>query len=113
MGTTGLETSFAAVYTELVMSGELDLAIVVERMSAGASLYDLPTPLIAVDEPANLCLVDLEASWEVGAGGYVSRSSNCCFHGRSLRSRVVLTLARGAVVFRERMLAEAGALSAT
>ncbi len=113
MGTTGLETSFAAVYTELVMSGELDLEIVVERMSAGASLYDLPTPLIAVDEPANLCLVDLEASWEVGARGYVSRSSNCCFHGRSLRSRVVLTLAGGAVVFRERMLSEAGALSAT
>ncbi len=113
MGTTGLETSFAAVYTELVMSGELDLAIVVERMSAGAALYDLPTPLIALGEPANLCLVDLEASWEVGAGGYVSRSSNCCFHGRSLRSRVVLTLAGGAVVFRERMLAEAGALSAT
>ena len=113
MGTTGLETSFAAVYTELVMAGEVDLAIVVERMSAGAALYDLPTPLIAVDEPANLCLVDLEACWEVGAGGYVSRSSNCCFHGRSLHSRVVLTLAGGAVVFRERMLAKAGALSAT
>jgi len=113
MGTTGLETSFSAVYTELVMSGELDLAILVERMSAGAGLYDLPTPLIAVDEPANLCLVDLEAAWEVGAGGYVSRSSNCCFHGRSLHSRVVLTIAGGAVVFRERMLTEAGALSAT
>ena len=113
MGTTGLETSFAAVYTELVVSGELDLAIVVERMSAGAALYDLPTPLIAVDEPANLCLVDLEALWEVGAGGYVSRSSNCCFHGRSLLSRVVLTIAAGAVVFRERTLTEAGALSTT
>jgi dihydroorotase len=112
MGTTGLETSFAAVYTELVLSGELDLAVVVERMSAGAALYDLPTPLIAVGEPANLCLVDLEACWEVGADGYVSRSSNCCFHGRSLHSRVVLTLAAGAVVFRERTLTEAGALSA-
>ncbi len=113
MGTTGLETSFAAVYTELVMSGELGLPIVVERMTAGAALYDLPTPLIAVGESANLCLVDLEACWEVGAGGYVSRSSNCCFHGRSLHSRVVLTIAGGAIVFRERLLAEAGALSAT
>ncbi len=112
MGTTGLETAFAALYTELVLPGELDLATVVERLSAGAALYGLPTPRIAVDEPANLCLVDLEACWEVGAGGYVSRSSNCCFHGRTLHSRVVLTLAGGTIAFRERMLAEARALSA-
>ncbi len=112
MGTTGLETAFAALYTELVIPGELDLATIVERMTAGAALYELPTPRIAADEPANLCLVDLDASWEVGSGGYVSRSSNCCFHGRALHSRVVLTLAGGAIAFRERMLAPARALSA-
>ena len=32
MGTTGLETAFAALYTELVLPGELELEIVVERM---------------------------------------------------------------------------------
>jgi dihydroorotase len=111
MGTTGLETAFAAVYTELVVTGELELATVVERMTAGAALYELPTPRIAVDQPANVCLVDLDASWEVGAGGYVSRSSNCSFHGRALHSRVVLTLADGAIAFRGRMLTEARALS--
>ncbi len=57
-------------------------------MSDGAALYDLPTPRIAVGEPANLCLVDLEARWEVGADGYASRSANCCFHGRTLQGRV-------------------------
>jgi dihydroorotase len=112
MGTTGLETAFAALFTELVITGELDLGTVVERLSAGAALYGLSTPRIAADEPANLCLADLDARWEVGAGGYVSRSSNSCFHGRTLHGRVVLTLAAGAVAFRERMLAEAGALSA-
>jgi dihydroorotase len=112
MGTTGLETAFAALYTELVLPGALELMTVVDRMTAGAALYDLPTPRIAVDERANLCLVDLEASWEVGSGGYVSRSSNCSFHGRTLHSRVVLTLAGGTIAFRGRMLAEARALSA-
>ena len=107
MGTTGLETAFAALFTELVLSGELELAVVVERMSAGARLFDLPTPRIAVGEPANLVVVDLDRSFEVGAQGYVSRSENCAFHGRRLHGRVVLTLAAGAVAFRERLLVEA------
>jgi dihydroorotase len=104
MGTTGLETAFAALYTELVLPGDLELAIVVERMTAGAGLYELPTPRIAVGEEANLCLVDLDATWEVGEDGYVSRSTNSCFHGRRLHSRVMLTLAAGAVVYRRPML---------
>jgi dihydroorotase len=107
MGTTGLETAFSALFTELVMPGELELAVVVERMSAGAALYDLPTPRIAVGEPANLAIVDLERSFEVGATGYVSRSENCAFHGRRLHGRVVLTLAAGAMAYRERLLVEA------
>ena len=72
MGTIGLETAFAALYTELVLAGELELVTVIERMTAGAALYDLRTPRIAVGEEANLCLVDLDTTWEVGADGYVS-----------------------------------------
>ncbi|MGI8413589.1 MAG: dihydroorotase [Solirubrobacteraceae bacterium] len=112
MGTTGLETAFAALYTELVLPGELELAILVERMTAAAALYDLPTPLIAVGAPANLCLVDLGASFEVGVDGYVSRSPNCCFHGRRLHGRVELTLAEGSVAFCARVQAARDALSA-
>jgi dihydroorotase len=104
MGTTGLETAFAALYTELVVPGELELQILIERLSAGAALYELPVPLIRPGEPANLTLVDLDAKWEVGARGYLSRSANCCFHGRTLHGRVMLTLAAGAVAFRAPML---------
>jgi len=104
MGTTGLETAFAALYTELVLPGELELAILVERMTAGAALYDLPTPRLSVGEEANLCLIDLEASWEVGEDGYVSRSVNSAFHGATLSGRVLLTLAAGAVAYRRPML---------
>jgi dihydroorotase len=111
MGTTGLESAFAALYTELVLPGELELDLVVERMSAGGALYDLTTPRIAPGEPADVCLVDLGAQFEVGAAGYVSRSANCCFHGRTLHGRVVLTVAAGVVAFRARMLAEATAVA--
>jgi dihydroorotase len=111
MGTTGLETAFAALYTELVAGGELELGVLIERMTAGAALYELPTPRIAPGGPANICLVDLEASSEVGAHGYASRSANCAFHGRTLHGRVLLTVADGTIAFRAPVLAEAGSLS--
>ncbi|MGN6869951.1 MAG: dihydroorotase [Solirubrobacteraceae bacterium] len=110
MGTTGLETAFAALYTELVLSGEIELATVIERMTAGAGLYDLPIPRIALGEPANLTLVDLDARFEVGAGGYASRSANCCFHGRALQGKVLLTVAAGTVAHVDRMSAQTPAV---
>jgi dihydroorotase len=111
MGTTGLETAFAALYTELVLQGELELATVIERMTAGGALYGLPTPKIAPGEPANVCVVDLDGRFEVGAEGYVSRSQNCCFFGRRFQGRVLMTVAAGGVAFRARLLAEAGAIA--
>jgi dihydroorotase len=99
MGTTGLETSFAATYTYLVRTEALDLTTLIHRLTIGGSLYDLPTPRIAVGEPANLTLVDLEGTWVVGEHGYKSRSANCCFHGRALHGVVELTIAAGAVAY--------------
>jgi dihydroorotase len=108
MGTTGLETAFSALYTELVLPGELELATIVERLTAGGELFGSFTPRIAPGEVANLCLVDLLARWEVGARGYLSKSENCCFHGRTLHGRVVLTIAEGSVAFRAPALADPG-----
>jgi dihydroorotase len=102
MGTTGLETSFAAIYTHLVAPGVLTLDLLVRRLGDGAALFDLPTPEIAPGASANLTLVDLDREWVVGDGGYASRSANCCFDGQTLRGKVVLTVAAGAVAFRAR-----------
>jgi dihydroorotase len=104
MGTTGLETSFAAIYTNLVVPGVLTLELLVRRLTDGAALFDLPTPRIAPGEAADLTLVDLEREWVVGDGGYESRSANCCFDGRTLRGKVLLTIAAGAMAFRARQL---------
>jgi dihydroorotase len=101
MGTTGLETAFAALHTELVLPGTIGLALLVERMTAGADLFGLPTPRIAVGEPANLTLCDLSAEWVAGEHGWESRSENCCFAGRRLTGRVLMTVAAGAVAYRK------------
>jgi dihydroorotase len=109
MGTTGLETAFAALYTGLVVPGIVDLALLVERMTAGAALFQLPTPVIEVGARADLALIDLDAEWVAGEHGWRSRSANCCFAGRALRGRVLLTLAGGALAHRDRELALVGA----
>jgi len=105
MGVTGLETAFAALHTDLVVPGVLGLDVVVERMTAGGEPFGLSTPALAVGAPANVCLVDLAAEWEVGEAGYESRSANCAFAGRRLTGRVRMTVAGGVVAFRERSFA--------
>jgi dihydroorotase len=105
MGTTGLETAFAALNTLLVAPGVLPLDLVVERLTAGGALLGLPTPRIAPGEPANLALADLDRSWAPVEAGYESRSEKCCFHERELRGRVLMTVAAGAVAYRERSFA--------
>jgi len=102
MGVTGLETAFAALYTNLVLPGVIALPLLVERMTAGGIPYGLAPPALAPDARANFCLVDLDATWTVGEAGYESRSENSCFAGRQVRGRVLMTVAAGAVAYRER-----------
>jgi dihydroorotase len=102
MGVIGLETAFPVLYTELVEPGLVDLGTVVERMTAGAAVFDLELPTLAADAEANIALIDLEAEWEAGAEGWESRSENSCFTGRRLRSRPVATIVCGRVAYRQR-----------
>jgi dihydroorotase len=67
--------------------------------------FGIPQPTVAVGRPADLTLVDLGRRWVVGENGYESRSENCCFAGRELQGKVLLTLAAGAVAYRERTFA--------
>ena len=99
MGTTGLETAFAALYTDLVRPGVLPLALVAERMTAGAALLDLPVPRIVTGRPADLVLLDLEAEWTVTEDVFRSRSANSWLLGQTLRGKVRATIADGRVVF--------------
>ena len=104
-GSTGLESAFAVLHTELVLPGILTLAVLLERLTAGARLLGLPVPAIEAGAPANLCLIDLDARWRIGEAGYESRSANCAFAGREVSGRVLLTLAGGVVAYRERAFA--------
>jgi dihydroorotase len=99
-GVTGLETAFAALYTRLVLPGELSLETLLERMSAGpARALGLPEPRIEVGARANLVELDLDAEWQVTEAGFRSLSANSWLLGETLRGRVVRTIADGREVF--------------
>jgi len=102
MGVTGLETAFAALHTELVLPGTIDLALLVERLAGGAEPFDLERPSLAPGSEANVVLCDLGAEWTVGEDGYESRSANSWCAGQALTGRVLMTVAAGQVAFRLR-----------
>jgi dihydroorotase len=100
LGVTGLETSFAALYTYLVAPGVLPLETVLERMSVGpARIFGIDEPQIAVGAKANVAVLDLDAEWTVTEDGFRSRSANSWLLGKTLQGRVVKTVADGRVVF--------------
>jgi dihydroorotase len=102
MGVTGLETAFAAIHTDLILPGILDLALVIDRMAGGAEPFGLERPSLAPGSEANIALCDLDAEWTVGEDGYESRSHNSWCAGRKLRGRVLMTVAGGQVAYRLR-----------
>jgi dihydroorotase len=98
-GVTGLETAFAALHTHLVRPGLVPLETLLERMSGGpARALELPVPTIEVGARANLVLLDPDDEWTVEADGFRSRSANSWLLGKTLRGRVLTTVADGRVV---------------
>jgi dihydroorotase len=99
-GVTGLETSLAALYSNLVESGVLPLETLLQWMSAGpAAIFGLDRPRIAIGAPANITLIDLEGSWRVKAATFKSRSANSWLLGKRLRGRIELTIAAGRAAY--------------
>lgn len=97
-GMLGLETTLALVLTELVEPGVLDLrqalAALSWRPAAIAGLAGQGGP-IEPGRPANLCVFDPAATWEVEPARLASRARNTPFAGWKLAGRVRHTLLRG------------------
>jgi len=104
-GVTGLETAFSVLYTDLVKTGVLDLALLLGRMTSGGEPFGIEPPRIETGRRASIALIDPEAVWVVGEGGYESRSTNSCFEGRRLTGQVRMTVADGRVAYRQREFA--------
>jgi dihydroorotase len=98
-GMIGLETAVALVL-ELVRAGTLTPAKLATRMSSGpAAVFGLPGGSLAEGAPADVTVIDPEASWTCDPAGLRSRSRNTPFAGRALRGRAALTVVGGKIAF--------------
>jgi dihydroorotase len=101
-GIIGLETAFPLANAELVGSGLLTLAQLVERMSTvPARIFGLPGGSLAKGAPADVVVLDPEVEWTVDPAAFRSKSRNTPFAGRSVRGRAIVTIVRGQVVYRQ------------
>ena len=98
-GIIGLETALPLVL-ELVRAGALSPAALVTRMSAApAAVFGVPGGTLADGAPADVTVIDPDASWTCDAGALRSRSRNTPFSGRTLRGRAALTVVGGTIAY--------------
>lgn len=108
-GMLGLQTAIGVVIESMVTTGMLDWAGVADRMSARPAVIGRLSGQgrpIAVGEPANLTLVDPDASWQVVPSELASLSRNTPYAGRTLPGQVVATFLRGRATVRNGVLAQ-------
>jgi dihydroorotase len=100
-GVTGLETALGVCISVLVNQGHLDLMTLIEKMSlAPARLYGFDAGYIAPGGPADLAVINKDQSWVVS--DFSSKSANSPFIGERLSGKVLLTVCRGRIVYRDR-----------
>ena len=101
-GISGLETSFALSYTQLVKGGVLTLSELAEKMSANpAAILNLQGGRLEVGAPADLTIVDLNKAWTIDPKDFVSKGKNTPFAGREVYGRVKYTVVDGDIKYRE------------
>jgi len=96
-GMLGLETALALALTELDLAIGQILALLSWQPAAIAGLADHGGPIVP-GRPANLCVIDPEATWVVDPYRLASRSRNTPYAGRTLTGRVRHTVLRGTPV---------------
>ena len=101
-GFSGLETAFAASFTELVQTRPLiDLKYLSALLSAN------PSRLVALKDRGllkpglrgDLVIIDSKSLWQVDPANFKTRGKNSPFVGMELYGKVLMTLRGGRIVF--------------
>ena len=104
MGVVGLETSFAASYTHLVKKRILPLEKLVELMHTSPMRRFGCGTEIAVGQPADLTVFDLNGTYTVDPETFLTMGRATPFAGTCLTGVCKLTMIGGEIVWKEDML---------
>jgi len=98
-GISGFETALGLLM-ELVRQGELDLGLMVDRLTIGpARAFGVSAGSLSVGATADVTIFDLDREWVVEAREMASKGKNTPLLGLDLRGKVVATLVAGHPVY--------------
>jgi dihydroorotase len=100
-GIVGLETALAVIVTNLVETGHLTFADLVDRMSCTpARIFGLPGGSLKRGAAADITVFDPGARWTVDPSAFLSKGRNTPYAGMTLVGRAACTIVAGSVVYR-------------
>ncbi|MDX1394050.1 MAG: dihydroorotase [Gemmatimonadota bacterium] len=95
-GIVGLETAFAVCMQELVVTRDLGLPELIDRMScAPAAAMGIDGGTLRPGSPADIVVLDPDARWTIDPASFRSKSRNTPFAGREVTGRVIRTIVGG------------------
>jgi dihydroorotase len=99
-GCIGMETSFSAAYTALVLPGIITTEKLIELMSLNPSrILGINAGKLRKGAPADITLIDLNEKWVVDPERLHGKSKNTPFKGMELTSKVKMTVTGGNPVY--------------
>jgi dihydroorotase len=100
-GIVGLETALAVSVTDLVETGHLSFADLVDRMSCTpARVFNLPGGSLKRGVVADVTVFDPKVRWKVQPSEFLSKGRNSPYAGMTLVGRAACTIVAGSVVYR-------------
>ena len=100
-GILGLETAFSLGIGELVEKRDMPLIDLIDRMSyAPAKMYQLEAGYVRENGPADLIVFDPNELWKVE--GFLSKSQNSPFLGKTMLGKIKKTICNGVVVYEDK-----------
>ena len=101
-GITGLETELALSLMQLVHTGRMGLAGLIEKLTiAPANLLRLKKGTLGPGVDADVTVFDPDCEWVFDLRQGLSKSRNSPFHGWPLKGKARLTIVAGKIVWRD------------
>ncbi|NLY52076.1 MAG: dihydroorotase [Firmicutes bacterium] len=94
-GVTGLETAFPVLYSNLVLTGQLELERLLAALTTGPAKLVGQSGELKVGEAGDIVVLDLECRRTVEADSFYSKGTNSPYIGQKLQGWPVLTLVNG------------------
>lgn len=101
MGVVGLETSFPVLYSGLVKKGIISLPQLLELMQVNPSRRFGIGSSIAVGQPADLTVFELDTAYELNPDDFLSLGRSTPFAWRKVYGKCLLTMCGGKIAWQE------------